>query len=252
MDIEVLSRKAEGVERRLQVSVSASRVADARERATQRVAGKVRLPGFRPGKAPAAVVRRKFAEEIQQEALESLMRDAYRSVLESEKLEPVTQPHAHDVKFSEGEPLTFELHCEVKPVVELARLSGFRVTRKSPAVTAQMVTDQISVLREQRAAWTPVEEKPREGDMVSVMLAVADADGAIAEGKEYRIRRRTGDRPDRRGDHRARPGRAGGARREVARRLSRRGAGRQEQDRARDAQRREAQVAPAARRHARA
>jgi trigger factor len=187
MDIEVLSRKSEGVERRLRISVSASRVADARERATRRVAGQARLPGFRPGKAPAAVVRKKFAEAIQQEALEALMREAYQSVLESEKLEPVTQPHAHDVKFTEGEPLTFELHCEVKPVIELARLSGFSVTRKSPVVTDQMVADQIGELRDQRATWTPVEEKPREGDMVTVLLAVADADGTVPEGKEYRI-----------------------------------------------------------------
>ncbi|HEX7547145.1 MAG TPA: trigger factor [Gemmatimonadaceae bacterium] len=187
MDIEVTSRKSEGVERRLGISVSASRVADAKERATRRVAGQVRLPGFRPGKAPAGVVKKKFAEEIQQEALESLMREAYQAVLESEKLEPVTQPHAHDVKFEEGQPLTFELHCEVKPVIELARLAGFKVKRNSHVVTDQMVTEQIAELRDQRATWTPVEEKPREGDMVTVQLAVADAAGVVPESKEYRI-----------------------------------------------------------------
>src|ERR1017187_601059 len=91
MDIQVLSRKSEGVERRLQISVSPERVADAKERAARRVAQQVRLPGFRPGKAPAAVVRRKFATEIQQEALEALMREAYQSVIETEQLEPITQ-----------------------------------------------------------------------------------------------------------------------------------------------------------------
>ncbi len=187
MDIEVTSRKSEGVERRLGISIAASRVADAKERATRRVAGQVRLPGFRPGKAPANVVKKKFADEIQQEALESLMREAYQSVLESEKLEPVTQPHAHDVKYEDGQPLTFELHCEVKPVIELARLSGFKVKRNANTVTDQMVTDQISELRDQRATWTPVEEKPREADMVTVKLAVADETGVVPEGKEYRI-----------------------------------------------------------------
>ena len=187
MDIEVTSRKSEGVERRLGISVAASRVADAKERATRRVAGQVRLPGFRPGKAPAAVVKKKFADEIQQEALESLMREAYQTVLESEKLEPVTQPHAHDVKYEDGQPLTFELHCEVKPVIELAHLSGFKVKRNASTVTDQMVTDQIAELRDQKATWTPVEEKPREGDMVTVQLAVADETGIVPEGKEYRI-----------------------------------------------------------------
>lgn len=187
MDIEVTSRKSEGVERRLGISVAASRVADAKQRATRRVAGQVRLPGFRPGKAPVAVISKKFAGEIQQEALESLMREAYQMVIESEKLEPVTQPHAHDVKYEDGQPLTFELHCEVKPVIELARLSGFKVKRNSSAVTDQMVTDQIAELRDQRATWTPVEEKPHEGDMVTVQLAVADETGTVPEGKEYRI-----------------------------------------------------------------
>ena len=187
MPIEVLSRKTEGVERRLQISVSADRVAEARERATRRVAKQARLPGFRPGKAPDAVVRKKFASEIQQEALETLMREAYQSVIETEQLEPVTQPHAHDVKFAEGEPLTFELHCEVKPVIELPRLAGFRVKRPAPTVSEAMVNDQIAHLRDQRATWAPVDEKPREGDMVAVLLAVAGDDGAMQEGKEYRI-----------------------------------------------------------------
>lgn len=187
MDIQVLSRKAEGLERRLQISVSATRVAEAKERAAKRVAQTVRLPGFRPGKAPAAVVRKKFAQEIEAEALDQLMREAYTSVLESEKLEPITQPHAHDVKFDEGEGLTFELHCEVKPELALERLAGFRVTRPNPAVTEAMVQEQIESMREQRATWTPVEEKPREGDMVAVTLAVADDEGTVPEGKEYRV-----------------------------------------------------------------
>ncbi len=187
MDIQVLSRKSEGVERHLKISVSAAKVADAKERAARRVAQQVRLPGFRPGKAPAAVVRRKFAGEIQQEAIEQLMREAYDSVIESEKLEPVTQPHAHDVNFTDGEALTFELHCEVKPTLELARLQGFKVTRPAAKVTDEMVTEQIDHLRDQRANWSPVDEKPREGDMVSVMLAVAGDDGTIPEGKEYQI-----------------------------------------------------------------
>jgi trigger factor len=187
MDIQVLSRKSEGVERRLQISVSASAVADAKERATRRVAQQVRLPGFRVGKAPAAVVKKKFAQEIEQEALDQLMREAYQTVIETEKLEPVTQPHAHDVTYKDGEALTFELHCEVKPEIALEKLDGFTVKRPSPLVTDDMVSEQIEQLRDQRATWTPVDEKPREGDMVSVVLAVADDSGVIPEGKEYRL-----------------------------------------------------------------
>ncbi len=187
MDIQVTSRKSEGAERRLGISVSATRVAAEKEKAVKRVAKQVRLPGFRPGKAPVAVVKKRFSNEIEQEALDQLMREAYTLVIETEKLEPVTQPHAHDVKFADGEDLTFELHCEVKPVIELTKVDGFTVTRANPAVTDEMVNEQIEHLREQRAAWQPVEEKAKEGDMTSVMLAVADETGTIPEGKEYRI-----------------------------------------------------------------
>ncbi len=187
MDIQVLSTKSEGVERRLQISVSATKVADARDRAARRVGQQVRIPGFRPGKAPAAVIRKKYSGAILQEAFDALMDEAYRTVIETEKLELITQPHAHDVKFAEGEPLTFELHCEVKPTIELAHVDGFKVTRPGAKVTDQTVAEQVERLRDQRATWTPVVEKPREGDMVSVTLAVAGADGEIPEGKEFHI-----------------------------------------------------------------
>lgn len=187
MDIQVLSTKSEGVERRLQISVSASKVADAQDRAARRVGQQVRIPGFRPGKAPAAVIRKKYASAILQEAFDALMDEAYRTVIETEKLELITQPHAHDVKFAEGEPLTFELHCEVKPTIELSHVEGFKVTRPTARVTDETVAEQIEHLRDQRATWTPVEEKPREGDMVSVTLAVAAEDGEIPEGKEFHL-----------------------------------------------------------------
>ncbi len=187
MDIQVTSRKSEGAERRLGISVSATRVAAEKEKAVKRVAKQVRIAGFRPGKAPVAVVKKRFNNEIEQEALDGLMREAYALVIETEKLEPITQPHAHDVKFAEGEDLTFELHCEVKPEINLAVVEGFTVTRTNPAVTDEMVNEQIEHLRDQRAAWSPVEDKAKEGDMTSVMLAVADDSGTIPEGKEYRI-----------------------------------------------------------------
>lgn len=187
MDIEITPKKTDGAERLLQVSVPVETVRDAEERAARRYASNVRLPGFRPGKAPAAMVRRRFADAIRQEALESLVQDAYKEVLEREKLQPIAQPHVHDLKFAENEPLTFELHVEVRPEVKLARLTGFRVERPSTAVTDEQVKEQIERMREQRASLTPVTERPQPGDIVTVQLATADETGAMPEGKEYRL-----------------------------------------------------------------
>lgn len=187
MNIEITPKKTDGAERLLQVSVPVETVRDAEERAARRYASSVRLPGFRPGKAPAAMVRKRFADAIRQEALESLVQDAYKEVLEREKLQPIAQPHVHDLKFTENEPLTFELHVEVRPEVKLGRLAGFRVQRPSTEVTDEQVKEQIERLREQRATLSPVSDRPAPGDIVTVQLSTADETGAMPEAKEYRL-----------------------------------------------------------------
>jgi trigger factor len=187
MQIEIKTKKSEGVERRLEVSVPADAVAEAEELAARRYASTVRLPGFRPGKAPAALVRKRFKDAIRQQTLESLLQEAYQQVIEQEHLKVASTPHLHDVRFDEGKPLVFELHVEVRPEIALARTQGFRVSRATTAVTDDNVRDQIDQLRDQRAAWAPVSEKPAPGDMVTVMLSTADENGVLPEGKEYRI-----------------------------------------------------------------
>lgn len=187
MDIQITTTKSEGVERRLQVAVPPERVAEARNKAAGRVAKQVRIPGFRPGKAPTAMIRKQFAAAIDQEAVEALLREAFETVLAKENLQLVTQPHAHDVKFGEDDGLSFELHCEVRPEIKLDRLEGHRVMRPTDQVSDAQVQEQLNEMRTQRAAWTPAAGKPLEGDLVTVLLATAEDDGTIPEGKEYRL-----------------------------------------------------------------
>jgi trigger factor len=187
MQIEIKTKKNEGVERLLEVSVPVTVVEEAEERTARRYASSVRLPGFRPGKAPAALVRKRFRDAIRQQALETLLQDAYQEVIEREKLKVASQPHVHDVRFDEGQPLVFELHVEVRPEITLGRAQGFRVTRPAAAVTDDSVGEQLQELRDQRANWAPVTERPVPGDMVTVLLATADENGELPEGKEYRL-----------------------------------------------------------------
>ena len=184
MNIEITSQEGTGVDRHVQVSVPVESVKDAEDKAARRYASSVRLPGFRPGKAPAQMVRKKFADAIRQEALEAIVRDAYKEVVEKQDLKVASQPHVHDLKFEEGKPLTFEIHFELRPTVELARVSGFRVSRRNPVVTDENVRDQIESIRDQRAAWAPVEGKPLPGDMVNVEISTGD-EGASAEPRSY-------------------------------------------------------------------
>src|SRR5918996_4387331 len=153
MQIEIKTKKSEGVERLLEVSVSAEAVQEAEERTTRRYASSVRLPGFRPGKAPTALVKKRFKDAIRQQTLESLLQEAYQEVVNREHLKVASTPHLHDVRFDEGKPLVFELHVEVRPEINLARTQGFRVSRPTPAITDDNVREQLEQLRDQRANW---------------------------------------------------------------------------------------------------
>jgi trigger factor len=188
MDIQITTKKSEGVERLLEVSVPLVAVRDEEERTAKRYAASVRLPGFRPGKAPAAMVRKRFKDAIRQQVLETLVQEAFKEVMEREKLDVAAQPHVHDVKFADNEPLTFELHLEVRPKLQLARTNGFRIARSGGTVAEEQVNEQIETLRDQKATWAPVEEQPREGDMVKVLLSTPEKDGdEMPEGSPYNL-----------------------------------------------------------------
>ena len=187
MEIQLNPKTTTGVERAVEVTVPAAEVAAAEAQTTKRYASQARLPGFRPGKAPAAVVRKKFAEAIRNETIESVVREAYKEIVEKENIQVASQPHIHDLKFEEGSPLTFEFHFEVRPTVELSRTNGFTVRRQSSVVTDEQLQEQIDRLRDERAVWAPVDGKAVEGDMVSVALSVADADGNLGEPRDVSL-----------------------------------------------------------------
>src|SRR5439155_772999 len=84
-----------------------------------------RLPGFRKGKAPAAIVKKHFADDIRQEALQELIRASWKVAVEQESLKPVADPHIHNLRWDIGAPVTFEFHVEVKPDIKLGRLGSF-------------------------------------------------------------------------------------------------------------------------------
>jgi trigger factor len=187
MNLTIESKKTDGAERLIQVTIPAETVNEAKEKAARKIASQVTVPGFRPGKAPAGMVMKRFGEAIRSEVIETLVQDAFKEVVEREKIQVAAQPHIHDLKFEDGSALTFDLHLEVRPEVNLARTQGFRVSRTLKTVSDEDVREQIEQIREQRATWTPVEEKPMEGDMVTVLLATADEHGEVPEGREYRL-----------------------------------------------------------------
>jgi trigger factor len=159
------------------VTVPVENVRDAEDQAARAYQARVKLPGFRKGKAPAAVVRKRFGDDIRQQALETLVRESWQLAVKQESLQPIAEPHIHNLKWEPDAAVTFEFHVEVRPELALERLSGFRLTRRVAAVTADHVEAQLHALRDQRAPWAPVAgETPALKDLVQVTIAQREGD----------------------------------------------------------------------------
>lgn len=165
----------------LRVTVPVDRVREAEAKALKYYARRARLPGFRPGKAPEAVVRKRFGDAIRQSVLEEVIREGWETAQSSESLKPVTDPSIRNLKFEEGAPVEFDLLVEVRPEIALERTGGFRLERRVAPVQDSAVDEQLARLQEQKAAWIPVEGvKPAPGQMVRVEVAPVDEQGAGA------------------------------------------------------------------------
>jgi trigger factor len=163
----------------LKVTVPVDRVREAEAKALKYYVQRARLPGFRPGKAPAAVVRKRFGDAIRQSVLEEVIRESWETARASESLKPVTDPSIRNLKFEEGSPIEFDLLVEVRPELTLERMGGFRVERRVASVSDTAVEEQLARVQEQKATWIPVEGvKPSPGQMVRVEVAPLDEAGA--------------------------------------------------------------------------
>ena len=156
----------------LRVTVPVDRVQEAEQKAVKYYAQRARLPGFRPGKAPEAVVRKRFGDAIRQSVLEEVLRESWETAKSAEGLKPIADPSIQNLKFEAGSPIEFDLLVPVRPELKLERIGGFRVERRVEAVPDSGVDEQLARIQEQKASWIPVTDaQPSPGQMVRVEVA---------------------------------------------------------------------------------
>jgi trigger factor len=161
----------EGCKHELEFTIPVEEIGRETERVVGELQKKVRLPGFRPGKAPASLVRSRFAAEVRQDVLEGLIPKALQKRFQEEHLEVVGTPNVKDIHFHDGEPLRFKAEFEVAPVIELGEYRGLTVKYEEPQVTDEDVAKRLEELREQKAEYVNLEPRPAaDGDYALVHL----------------------------------------------------------------------------------
>ena len=144
--------------RSIEVEAPAADVDKAFRQVTRRYAKLARIPGFRAGKVPESLIKSRFAKEVRQEVLESLVSDKFRQTLESQHLNPVSQPQVSELQLFEGQPLKFKATFEVLPEINVDGYDSVTVQRPDAAVTDEEYQAELDAVLEHHATVEPVEE----------------------------------------------------------------------------------------------
>lgn len=167
----------EGCRHSLEISVPVETVENETERVVSSFQQKARLPGFRPGKAPAGLIRKQFEGDIRQRVLENLVPKFLEKELEKAELRIVGTPDVSDVHFHRGEPLRFKAEFEVFPQIELQEYQNLTVPYRDPQITDEDVAKRLEDLREQKADYSNVDPRPIEDGDYAV-IAIESLSGA--------------------------------------------------------------------------
>jgi trigger factor len=157
--------------RELELEIPAEEVSKKIESVAKEFARIANVPGFRRGKAPVSLIRRKFADDIKGEVLQSLVPERVEKAVAEQKLTPVSQPHVDKLDFNEGQPLKFRAVFEVLPEFELGEYQGLSLEMPTMDITEEDVKKALEEMREQAATFVPVEGRAiQDGDFAQVKL----------------------------------------------------------------------------------
>lgn len=177
-----MSNETQTCMRELTVEVPLEVVQRETDRVTREFARLARIPGFRPGKAPAQLVRRRFWEDIKSEVVHSLVPNSLESAFRDKNLSPVGTPSIAELTFEPEQPLRFKATFEVMPEIELGQYKELDVEPGRVQLTDEDLERELQGLRERAATFEPVEGRAAEdGDTVTASLV-----GVVTQPQEKR------------------------------------------------------------------
>jgi trigger factor len=172
--------------RSIEVEASAEDVSKAFQQITKRYTKLARIPGFRAGKVPPSLIKSRFAKEVRQEVLESLVSDRFRKALVEQKIQPVSQPQISELLLADGAPLKFKATFEVLPEINIDGYDAVKVERPNAALEEGEFEAELANVLDHHATVEPVEEdRPlTDGDWAEIEFKGKIQDLAQVVGEE--------------------------------------------------------------------
>jgi trigger factor len=168
--------KVSATTRRLKINVPSDVIQSETDSAYNEIRATAKIPGFRPGKVPQAILVKKFSKSVEAQVIEKVVPQSYMEAIKEAKLEPVSYPDIDDKKMElkPGQPLSFTVTIEVKPEIENINYEGIVLKKKTFSVEDDEVERSIKLLQESKALYSVSEDEMKEGDM-----AIVDSDAFI-------------------------------------------------------------------------
>ncbi|PXX90913.1 trigger factor [Marinobacter vulgaris] len=166
--MQVSVETTSNIERRMTIGVPAQEIDQAVQKRLQETARTVKMNGFRPGKVPMSVVKRRFGDSVRQEIVGEVMRDNYIKALQEQDINPAGWPKFEPKTMEEGKDLEFVAVFEVLPEVELGDFSKISVEKPKAEITDKDVDNMIDNLRRQQATMKSVKRKSKNKDVVLI------------------------------------------------------------------------------------
>ena len=181
--MQVTEESSTGLERKIKVQVPAEEIDSAVQERLKSLAKTARINGFRPGKIPMQVVRKRFGGQVRQEVLGDVINKSYQEALQQENYRPAGMPSIEPVANADNEDdkESFSYHAtfEVYPEIEIADLAGASIDKTVCSVATSDVDEMIETLRKQKTEWHEVDRPAENDDQVTM-----DFTGSI-DGEEF-------------------------------------------------------------------
>ena len=175
----------EGLKRAYTLTITAKDIDKKVDAEVKRVAPQIRMPGFRPGKVPANLVRKMHGEALTQDALNSAIQEGVQDLMAEKQLRPAMQPSvALDEAYAPGKDAEVKVELEVLPQVPTPAIDDLRLERLSVPVADEAVTEQLQKFADQQKQWDDAKPayKAKMGDLVTVDFIGKTSDGVAFEG----------------------------------------------------------------------
>ncbi|MBI5408700.1 MAG: trigger factor [Nitrospirae bacterium] len=172
--------------KRLKINIPSDVIKSETSSAYDKIRATTRIPGFRPGKAPQAILEKKFGKNVEAEVIEKIVPEYYLKALQEAKLEPVSYPNIEDkIELVPGQPLSFSVTVEVKPEIGGLNYEGLVLKEKAVSVEEEDVEKALKLMQESKALFSVTEEALKDDDM-AVINCDAFVEDKLAEELSYK------------------------------------------------------------------